>query len=177
MVMTQRFLLALILTTLAAAAIGFGAARYLDNGVTAKLKADRDRARDCRQSGATLPPCPVEYRNTRIEWQTKVETRPVPDPAQAERIGRLSADLADAQRTIRDLKGRLAAGWPRRPAADSYFQNGSMAHPYYTADRCPAGTAVVYAAAPSARSMIRGHSGDPNVCYVRIAPRRSSARL
>jgi hypothetical protein len=169
--MTRTLLLAIILSALTAAAIGFGAARFLDNGIREKLAADRDRAQDCRRSGAMLPPCPVEYRNTRIVWRTKIETTPVPDPAQSERIARLSADLADAQRTIRDLEGRLAARRAQRPAVNYYFQNGSMAHPYYTADRCPAGTAVVYAAAPSARSMIRGRSGDPNVCYVRIAQR------
>lgn len=170
--MTRTFILAIILSALAAAAIGFGASRVLDNGAMEKLAADRDRAQDCRHSGATLPPCPVEYRNTKIVWRTQVETQPVPDPAQTERIAVLSADLAAAQRTIRDLQGRLAARRAQRPAVNYYFQNGSMAHPYYTADRCPPGTAVEYAVAPSARSMIRGRSGDPNVCYVRIAPRR-----
>ena len=171
--MTRTFLLAFILAALAAVA-GFGASRYLDNGIIERLAADRDRASDCRHSGSTLPPCPVEYRNTKIVWRTQIETRPIPDPAQAERVAMLSTDLADAQRTIRDLEGRLTVRRTQRPAADTYFQNGSLEHPYYTANRCPAGTAVEYAVPPSARSMIRGRSGDPNVCYVRIGSRRGS---
>jgi hypothetical protein len=170
--MTRIFAPALILATVAAAAIGFGAARYFDNRIIGKLQADTDRALDCRRSGATLPPCPVEYRNTRIVWREKVETRPMADPKQAERNAALTADLADAQRIIRDLEGRLAARRAPRPTINYFLQNGSIAHPYYTADRCPSGTAVVYSATPSSRSMAGGRSGDPNVCYVRIASRR-----
>jgi hypothetical protein len=161
-----------ILAALAAAAIGFGASRVLDNATMAKLAADRDQARNCRHSGSALPPCPVEYRNTRIVWREKVETTPVPDPKQAERITSLSADLADAQRTMSELKRRLAARWAPGPSVYYYLQNGTMAHPYATSDRCPPEAAVMYVAAQSSRIMPGRRSGDPNVCYVRIAQRR-----
>jgi hypothetical protein len=167
--MARVAFVAFVLTALAAGAIGFGASRFLDNGLMKGLEADRDRARDCRRSGATLPPCPVEYRNTRIEWRDKIETKPTPDPKQAERIDVLSADLADAQRRIGDLEHRLSARWAPRVAGYYYYlQNGSMAHPYARSDRCPAGTEVVYEATPSPGSMLSRRSGDPDVCYVRI---------
>lgn len=172
--MTRTIISVSILTALIAAAISYGAAHFFDNRIVEKLKAERDQARDCRLSSSALPPCPVEYRNTRIVWQTKVETRPTPDPKQAERITALSADLADAQRTIRDLRDRLALPHAPPSAFNYYLQNGSMAHPYNTADHCPAGATVVYAAAPSTWSRTGRRSGDPNVCYVRIALRRSN---
>lgn len=172
--MTRAIIPAFILATLAAAAIGFGASHFLDNGTLKKLEADRDQARDCRNSGATLAPCPVEYKNTKIVWRTKVETKPTPDPRQAERISALSANLADAQRTIRDLRDRMALRQLPPPAFNYYLQNGSMAHPYNTADHCPAGATVIYAASPSTWSRTGRRSGDPNVCYVRIVTHRSS---
>ncbi|HEX4158029.1 MAG TPA: hypothetical protein VHY79_06110 [Rhizomicrobium sp.] len=161
-----------ILAALTSAAIGFGASHVLDTGTMAKLAADRDQARNCRHSASTIPPCPVEYRNTRIVWREKVVTTRVPDPRQAERITSLSADLADAQRSIRELERRLTVRWAPRPAVYYYLQNGTMAHPYATSDRCPAEATVMYVAQQSLRSMPRRHSGDPNVCYVRLAQRR-----
>jgi len=160
-----------IVAALAACAAGFGASRFLDNGAIEKLATDRDQALDCRHSGSTLPPCPVEYRNTRIVWREKVEMRPVPDPEQAARITSLSADLADSQRIVRELERRLAVRWATRPAGYHYPQNGSMAHPYNTSGRCPAGMTVEYVAVSPPRGMFGRTSGDPNVCYVRIARR------
>jgi hypothetical protein len=157
-----------VLTALAAAAIGFGASRFVDMSAMKTLEADRDQARDCRRSGATLPPCPVEFKNTRIEWREKIETKSTPDPQQTERIAVLSAALDDAQRTIRDLERRRSVAWTPRTGYYYYLQNGSMAHPYATSDRCPAGTAVVYEAVPSPGSMMSRRSGDPDACYVRI---------
>ena len=119
--------------------MGYDASHLLDNGIIKKIEAARDQARDCRLSGSALHPCPVEYRNTRIVWQTKVETKTTPDPRQAERIRALSANLADAQHTIRDLEGRLAFQRTTPSAFNYYLQNGSMAHPYNSADHCPAG--------------------------------------
>jgi hypothetical protein len=116
----------------------------------------------------------VEYKNTRIVQVTKIQDRPTPDPKQVERIDALTTDLAEAQQTIRDLEGRMATRRVQRPPFYYYSQNGSMAHPYYSADRCPTGAAVVYAAAPSARGAMGWRAGDPNVCYVRIGRHRTT---
>jgi hypothetical protein len=159
------------LTALAAGAIGFGASRFADSGAMEKFAADRDQARDCRHSGSTLSPCPVEYRNTRIVWREKDVATQVPDPKQTERIAALSANLADAQSAIRDLERRLAARGAPRPVTYYYLQNGSMGHPYATSDHCPAGMTVMYVVPLSPRSALARRSGDPNVCYVRIARR------
>jgi hypothetical protein len=161
-----------VLAALIAAAAGFGAALLLDKSHMQTLTAERDEARDCRHSGSALPPCPVQYRNTRVEWRERIETTQVPDPKQAKRIASLSADLAGAQRTVRALERQLAARRVPRPAAYYYLQNGSMTRPYATSGRCPAGAPVVYVAAASPRIMAAGRTGDPNVCYVRIASRR-----
>lgn len=160
-----------ILTVAATAALGFALAHFPDKFALEKLAADRDRARDCRHSDSTLPPCPVEYRNTKIVWREKTVATPVPDPHQARRIAALSAELADARRSVRELEQRQAAGEAARPAVYNYLQNGSMARPYATSDRCPSGATVVYVAANYQRNMTGRRLGDPNVCYVRIAQR------
>lgn len=171
--MTRTIIPAFVLAGVAAAALGFAASHYLDNGRMQKLETERDRARDCRLSGTTLPPCPVAYRNTQIMWRTKVETRPVRDPAEAERTAALAADLAHAQRIIRTMETQMAFRRATGRGPFSYhMQNGSLARPYDTAARCPAGTTVEYSATPIQRGMIAWRSGDPNVCYVRIAQRR-----
>ena len=154
---------ALLLTAVAAGAIGFGVSHEWDNRAIQKLTADRNLARDCRRSGATVAPCPVIYRNTRIEWRDRIQTVQTRDPKQAEQIASLSAELAGARRTVRNLERRRT--WPRAIAAYAW-QNGTMQRPYYTDERCPLGSVVVYDAGLSTRSMASRHSGDPNVCYV-----------
>ena len=151
---------AIVLTALAAGGIGFGASYVWENRAIEKVTAERDAARNCRHTAATLPPCPVIYRNTRIEWQDRIKTVQTPDPRQATRIAALSAELADARHTIRNLARRQR--W-LRPARAYAWQNGTMQYPYYTDDRCPSGSVVVYDAGLSAMAR---HSGDPNVCYV-----------
>ena len=158
----------LVLAALAAGGIGFGAAHFWDSRALEQLRVDRDLARDCRRSGANLPSCPVIYRNTRIEWRDRVQTVTAPDRKQAEQIAVLSAALARARQTIRNLKH------PRRMfrATPIYaLQNGSMQHPYNTYDRCPAGSVVVYDADLSVGNLARRRSGSPDVCYVRTSLR------
>jgi len=157
---------ALVLTALAAACAGFGASHFLTSGAMAKLKADRDAALDCRRSGANIPPCPVIYRNTRIEWRDRIQTVSAPDRKQTQRIAYLSAELERAGRTIRRLEH------PRRGlrTAVAYgWQNGTMMHPYVTYDRCPPGSVVMYDAGLSGSTAATRHSGDPAVCYVRTS--------
>src|ERR1700731_1581461 len=103
------FLSALIITALAAASIGFGASHFWDAGTMQKLNADRTKALDCRRSRSGVPPCPVIYKNTRIEWRDKIETVQTPERKQADRIGSLSAELARARRTIHALEGARTA--------------------------------------------------------------------
>lgn len=158
--MPRRFIPAVILTAVAAAGIGFAASHVWDGRTAEKLTAERDQARDCRRTGATAAPCPVIYRNTKIEWRDRIETVQKPDRRQAERITYLSAALAYAQRTIRNLERRrtwLPATTPAYP-----WQNGTMQHPYNTDAHCPAGSAVIYEAGISTSRRF----GDPNVCYV-----------
>src|SRR5579862_2556718 len=120
------FIPALLFVALAAGAAGFGASHLWDNRAIQKLTTERNAARDCRRTGSAAPPCPVIYRNTRIEWHDRIRTVETPDPKQAARIGSLSAELADAHRTIRGLERRrtqhvaLAYGW----------QNGTRQYPY-----------------------------------------------
>ena len=154
---------ALVATVVVAGAAGFGATHIWDNRALEKVTAERDAARDCRQSGATLSPCPVVYRNTKIEWRDRIETVQTRDPRQAARIASLSSELAGARRTIRDLQRRPAR--PRLVAA-SGRQNGTRQYPYYSDERCPAGSVVVYDSGLSATAIARRHAGDPDVCYV-----------
>lgn len=159
----KRFLSALVLAVLAAGAVGYAASHFLDLGEMKKLEADRAAALDCRLSDATVRPCPVIYKNTRIEWRERVVTAPAPDRKQTERIAVLGAELARARITIHVLeRARNYDGTPRTLGPYVVVQNGSMRHPYNTYDRCPAGTVAVYDATPLAHN-----SGDPNVCYVR----------
>jgi hypothetical protein len=153
-----------LLAVLVAGGIGFGASHYLDTGAMQQLAADRDQARDCRRSGETLAPCPVIYKNTKIEWRDRIQTVEVPDRKQTTRIAMLTAELAEARQAIGNLERRRAASRAPRLTAAYYFQNGSMAHPYISDDRCAPGTVVVYEA-PS--GSVARRSGDPNVCYVR----------
>ena len=161
------FLPALALSILAAASIGFGASHYWDGRAMETLTADRNTALDCRRSGATVAPCPVIYKNTRIVWRDKIETVSTPDRKQAGRIAQLSAALSHAQRTIRALARARMADRTRRMTVAYSVQNGSMNHPFNTYDRCPAGSVVLYDADFSARTAAVRTSGDPNVCYVR----------
>ena len=154
-----------LFAVLAAAAAGFGVSNVLDRSMTETLKADLEFARDCRKSGATLPPCPVEYKNTRIEWREKIETVQTPDPKQSRRIAALTEDLADARQTVRDLERRRVPARAPRLTGAWWLQNGTISRPFNTDDRCAVGTVIVYEAAPAARSAAR--TGDPNVCYVR----------
>jgi hypothetical protein len=156
----KSFIPALVFTAVAAAGIGFGASHVRDNRAIKTLAAERDLARDCRHSGVSLSPCPVVYRNTRLEWRDRIETVQTPDRRQAERIASLSVELARVRRTVRDLERRRM--WPPRMAAYGW-QNGTMQHPYSTDERCPAGSVVVY---DSAGGLGNRHSGDPSVCYV-----------
>jgi hypothetical protein len=162
-----RILPILLLVAVAAGAAGFGASYFRDNRVIQRLTAERDVARDCRQSGATVAPCPVVYRNTQTVWRDRVETVRAPDPKQGMRIVALSAELAHDRRTIRNLEH------PRiRPRASAGYgvQNGTILHPYNTADRCPAGSSIVYDTSLAGRRF--ANRGDPNVCYVVMALHR-----
>jgi hypothetical protein len=164
---TQRwFFPALILTALAAASIGFGASHVWDRSAMQRLEAERNTALDCRHAGAGVPPCPVIYKNTKIEWRDKFETVQTPDRKQAERIGSLTADLARARRTIHALERARTAARALRATAAYTIQNGSMEHPYNTSNRCPTESVVLYDAGLSSGNTTR-RSGDPNVCYVR----------
>ncbi|HEX3429607.1 MAG TPA: hypothetical protein VHT03_01870 [Rhizomicrobium sp.] len=160
MAMKTGFFPALVLTAVAAAGIGFAASHLWDHGAMAKLEADRDLAWNCRHAGKEISPCPVLYRNTRIEWRDKIQTVATPDRRQAVRIASLSRELAQAQRTIRDLERPRRS---MRTAAVTGRQDGTIMHPYTTDDHCPAGSVVVY----DAGSRAIWHSGDPNVCYAR----------
>lgn len=160
------FFPAVVLTGLAAAGAGFGASHLWDSRALEQLKADRDLAMDCRHTGASVAPCPVIYRNTKIEWHDRIQTVTAPDRKQTERIALLSAELARAHHTIHNLER------PRRvfrATAVYAMQNGSMQRPYNTYERCPPGSVVVYDADLSAGGMARRHSGNPDVCYVRTS--------
>lgn len=153
----------LFLTAMAAGGAGYVATRISDQRAIEKLTTERDAARDCRRSGASLAPCPVVYRNTRIEWRDRIRTVQTRDPRQSARIADLSAELAGAHRTIRNLVRRqlrprvaLAYGW----------QNGTRQYPYNTDERCPAGSVIVYDTGLSGGGNLRRYSGDPDVCYV-----------
>jgi len=159
------FLPALALSSIAAAAIGFGASHVREGRAMDRLKVERDLALDCRHAGKSVAPCPVIYRNTRIVWRDRVETVPTPDRKQTERIAYLSADLARARRTILALEHARTPGRAPRITAGYMMQNGSMEHPYNASTRCPAGSVVLYDAGLSGGSLRR--SGDPDVCYVR----------
>ena len=151
----------LLLVAVAAGAAGFGASYFRDNRVIERLTSERDVARDCRQSGATVAPCPVVYRNTKTVWRDRIETVRAPDPQQGARIAALSTELVHARRTIRNLER------PRmrlRASIGYAVQNGTMLHPYNAADRCPAGSVIVYDASLAGRRF--ANRGDPNVCYV-----------
>jgi hypothetical protein len=167
MLRTKRLFPALILTALAAGAAGFGASHFWENPAIQKLVAERDEARDCRRSGKTVRPCPVLYRNTRIEWRDRVRTVETADRKQSRRIARLSADLAQARLTIRHLQYLRNGDRMLRTAAVLTLQNGSMQHPYTRSDRCPAGTVVMYDAGLASAGVAARRSGDPGVCYVR----------
>jgi len=168
---------ALVFTALAAGSIGFGASHLWDTSAIQKLKADRDMARDCRSSGATVSPCPVLYKNTRIVWRDRIQTIEAPDRKQAGRIALLAAQLARARQTIRHLESSQSAGRPFHATGAYALQNGSMGHPFITSDRCPSGAVVVYDAGLSAGSVAVRRSGDPNVCYVRTRLRNSRLAL
>jgi hypothetical protein len=155
----KRFIPALLFTAVAAAGIGFAASHVWDSRIEKKVAAERDLARDCRRTGATAAPCPVIYRNTKIEWRDRIQTVRTPDPKQAARIAALSAELAKMRRDVRNLERRRT--WPRAIAAYGW-QNGTMQHPYNTDERCPAGSVVVY----DAGGLGSRQSGDPSVCYV-----------
>lgn len=157
----------LLLVAVAAGAAGFAASYFRDNRAIERLTAERDAARDCRQSGATAAPCPVVYRNTKTVWRDRVETVRTPDPKQSLRIAALSAELAHDRRTIHNLERPRIR--PRGPVGYA-VQNGTMLHPYNTADRCPAGSAIVYDASLAGRRF--ANRGDPNVCYVVMAQHR-----
>lgn len=156
------FFPALVLTAITAAAAGFAGSRLWDDRAIEKLKADRDLAWDCRHSGKDVSPCPVLYRNTRIEWRDRIQTVSAPDRKQARRIVSLSAELENALRKIRDLERA-----PTRIRTTAVYgkQNGTIMHPYTTDDHCPPGSVVVF----DAGSRAVWHSGDPNVCYVRTS--------
>jgi len=154
---------ALAFTAVVAAGVGFGASHLWEKRAIERVAAERDLARDCRRTGATIAPCPVIYRNTKIEWHDKIETVQTPDPRQAARIAALSAELTAARGTIRNLERRQT----RQPVTIAYsWQNGTRQYPYNTDERCPSGSVVVYDAGLSYRGTAGRHSGDPNVCYV-----------
>ena len=159
----NRFFPAVALTAVVAAGIGIGATHVWDNRTIQRLTAERDEARDCRRSGATVAPCPVAYRGTKIEWQDRIQTVHEADPRQAARIAALSAALSRAHRDIVDLEHRKTR---LRMTAAYGWQNGTRQYPYNTDERCPPGSVVVYDAGLSAIGAARRHSGDPNVCYV-----------
>lgn len=153
----------LLLSVLAAGAVGYVATRISDQRTIERLTTERDTARDCRRSGASVAPCPVVYRNTKIEWHDRIQTVQTPDPQQSARIAALSAELASAHRAIRNLARRqlrpriaLARGW----------QNGTRQYPYNTDERCPAGSVIVYDTGLSGGGNAGRYSGDPDVCYV-----------
>jgi hypothetical protein len=165
---------AMMVAALAALFIGLAAAHFWDGGAMQKLTAERDLARDCRQSGASLPSCPVVYRNTKIEWRDKVETVQTPDPQQTKRVALLSGELDSAQRRIRDLEIRIynfyrARNWnaSRRGRGVYAFQNGTIEYPYYSDARCPRGSVAFYDVDFSSGTNRTRFSGDPSVCYVR----------
>jgi len=162
------FVPALILTAVVAAGVGFGATHVWDQRALNRIETERDAARDCRRSGATVAPCPVVYRNTRIEWRDRLRTVQTRDPKQAARIAALSAELAHARRTIVNIERRQTR---QRVAAVSGWQNGTRQYPYNTDQRCPAGSVVVYDAGLTATGMARRRSGDPGVCYVAMLHR------
>lgn len=139
-----------------------------------KLTAEREAARDCRRTGATVAPCPVLYRNTRIEWRDRIETVRIPDPKQAARAAVLSARLASARRTIRNLERRRAT---LRVTAALAWQNGTRQYPYTTDERCPAGSVVVYDGGLGAIAVAGRYSGDPGVCYVLMRQHRLAMAL
>ena len=155
---------AFILTAVAAAGAGFAASHFADSRAVESLKTDLDRARDCRQAGSAIAPCPVRYKSTRIEWRDRTVAVETPDRKQSARIAALSAELADARQTIRDLERRRA--WRNTPRANVawWLQNGTISHPYNTDERCPAGAVVAFEAADGPANR---RSGDPSVCYVR----------
>jgi len=155
----KRVFPALVLTAVAAAGIGFAASHVWDGRIEKKLTAERDLARDCRRTGATTAPCPVIYRNTKIEWHDRIQTVRTADPTQAARIASLSAELANMRRSVRNFERRRPG--PRAIAAYGW-QNGTMQHPYNSDERCPAGSVVVYGAG----GLGSRQSGDPGVCYV-----------
>lgn len=165
----------LIFALFATAAIGFGASRFQDRSTIDTLISERDLARDCRQSGSSLPPCPVVYRNTKIVWRKAIEKVPTADLKQARELAQLSDELASARQRIRDLQtanralDRLRYGAMRRVAGAGYaVQNGSVKHPYASWTRCPPGSVAVYEASVSGGNAGSRFSGDPNVCYVRM---------
>ena len=158
-----RFFAALTLAAVAAAGIGFAVSREWDSRAIEKVTAERDAARDCRQAGKTVAPCPVIYRNTRVEWRERIETVQTPDRRQATRVAALSAELAGVRRALRNLERRQTR---QRMTAAYGRQNGTRQYPYYTDERCPPGSVVVYDAGLSANGSASRHSGDPNVCYV-----------
>lgn len=140
-----------------------------------KLTAEREAARDCRRAGATVAPCPVVYRNTRIEWRDRIETVRTPDPRQAARVAALSAELYNARRTIRNLeRGRTMT---QSVSGALAWQNGTRQFPYNTDERCPAGSVVIYDGGLGAIAVARRHSGDPGVCYVLTRQRRLAMAL
>lgn len=105
--MTARagFVCALIAAGVAGGGIAFGVARVLDASEITTLTADRDLARHCREAGSRQPPCPVIYKNTKIEWRTKTVAQRVEisDPKQAAPIAELeneNARLRHKHRTI-----------------------------------------------------------------------------
>lgn len=155
---------ALVLSAFVAAGAGFAASHFADTRAMERLKADLDFARDCRQTGSAIAPCPARYRASRIEWRDRIETVEMPDRKQAGRIAALSIELSEARETIRDLERRRA--WRSAPRASIawWLQNGTIAHPYSTDERCPAGTVVAFEAADG---LANRRSGDPGVCYVR----------
>jgi hypothetical protein len=156
----------LILLVVAAAGAGFAVSHIRDASRMHSLKAARDLAFDCRKSGKTEPPCPVVYRNTRIEWRDRVQTVTAPDKRQAARIASLSGELAQARRRIHALESSRHSAVFRATAANA-IQNGSLQHPYINDDRCPSGTVAVYDSGLSGTGMSVRRFGDPNVCYVR----------
>lgn len=159
----QNWFIPAALTAIVAAGIGFGATHVWDNRIIQNVTAERDAARDCRRTGATAAPCPVVYRNTKIEWRDRFLTVQIDNPKQAARIAALSADLAHARRAIAHLEHRQTQ---QRVAFISGWQNGTRQYPYNTDDRCPAGSVVVYDSGLAATGTARRHSGDPDVCYV-----------
>ena len=163
MAMQNGFIPALAFTALVAAGVGFGATHVWDNRVIQKVSAERDAARNCRRAGATIAPCPVVYRNTKIEWRDRVQTVQIDNPKQAARIAALSGDLAHARRAIVHLERRQTQ---KRVAFVAGWQNGTRQYPYNTDERCPYGSVVVYDSGLVTTGAARRHSGDPNVCYV-----------